>query len=102
MKMYISGKITGLDINEAQRLFQEAEDYLIKQGHEPVNPFKVFPFEQSANHTWKQCLLADIEALFECQGIYMLANWVDSRGARIEKAIAHELELELYFQRILV
>jgi hypothetical protein len=40
MKIYISGKITGLVYEDALRMFAEAEKTLEDLGHEPVNPMR--------------------------------------------------------------
>ena len=40
----------------------------------------------------------NIEVLFCCDAIYMLKDWGMSRGARIEYAIAKELNLKIFFE----
>ncbi len=43
MKIYISGKISGLPLEEARDKFQLAENRLRMGGYEPVNPLKINP-----------------------------------------------------------
>ena len=40
----------------------------------------------------------DISALMKCDAIYMLNDWGQSRGARIEYVIAKELGLEIIYE----
>lgn len=97
MKTYISGKITGLELTEAQALFQAAEDVLRGTKCEPVNPMKIAPY--NPDWEWHHYMAAYVEALFTCEAIYMLSNWADSRGARIEHAIAEQMGLKITYQR---
>ena len=87
--IYISGKITGLSIEEAMENFLKAEKHLIdKCDCYVINPMNK-PIEEGK--TWGQYMLEDIEKLFECEAIYMLSNWEDSKGAKIEYAIAKNM-----------
>lgn len=95
MKVYISGKITGLDYEEAVKLFSQAEDYLLSIGMEPVNPLKNgLPISAS----WVNHMVRDIEMLMGCEAIYLLTNWFESRGARIERNIAVEMGMDVMFE----
>lgn len=95
MKTYISGKITGLDKADFEQRFAAAEKELIEVGFEPVNPCKI---AHDHDCTWESYMLCDIKALFECQAIYMLNNWRNSAGARIEHAIAIEKGMKVFYQ----
>jgi hypothetical protein len=95
-KVYISGKMSGLEYVEYSRHFGMVEELLVGRGVEVVNPVKIKP--KCVAPEYKDYMLADIGALWDCDGIYMLANWRDSRGARIEHAIALELGLEVYYE----
>jgi len=95
--VYISGKITGLDYQQAFANFERAEKFLIEQGFEPVNPMK--KVSEQEGKTWKEYMLEDIAMLWDCDAIYLLSNWTDSRGAKIEYVIARQLELKIVFER---
>ncbi len=95
MKIYISGKITGLPITEARQCFDDVEALLEEIGLEPVNPMKK---KLSDNATWEQHMVKDIELLLRCDAIYMMANWVDSKGAQIEYDIATRMGLDFLFE----
>jgi len=98
MKIYISGQITGLFIEEAKNQFKEAEVLLKEKGHEVINPFNIIP--NNPDPKWGDYMLADIKELFACDAIYLLKNWNRSIGARIEKRIAEEMNLKCYIQGI--
>lgn len=91
-KIYISGKISGLPIDEVRLKFAASEKYLLSLGHEPVNPFVI---HEACNLTWKEFILKDIALLFECDGILLQKDWTDSNGARIEHKIAQVLGMEI-------
>jgi hypothetical protein len=97
-RIYISGKISGLDILEAARNFQEAESYLIinYENIDVVNPMRESPYEK--DKTWEQYMLEDINLLFSCDSIFMLENWKSSKGARIEHNIAVEMGKIILYQ----
>lgn len=87
-KIYISGQITGLDMKHVKTRFFEAEELLKSIGLDPVNPLKNGLPEEAS---WERHMIRDIEMLFECDGVLMLSNWHQSKGARIERSIANEL-----------
>lgn len=95
MRIYISGKITGLDIKEAQAIFSAKEAALREAGHVPVNPMEEVPYEP--DWTWEQYMVEDIRLLLACEAICMLDNWKDSKGARCEHALAEQLGLEIIY-----
>jgi hypothetical protein len=96
MKIYISGKITGLPINKVVEKFKWHSGILEMKGYLPVNPIDVSPFAEDKE--WEDYMIDDIAALFKCDAIYMLKDWGQSKGARIEYQIAKELGLQILFE----
>ena len=92
MKIYISGKISGLPTDQVTAKFQQAEQQIQAFGHEPVNPINN---GLGSEASWNEHLVADVALLLECDAIYFLPDWVESRGARIEAKIAQEYGLEI-------
>ena len=90
-KVYISGKITGRE-KEAEKEFAEAEKKLTAAGLTPVNPFS---FNKDHDQTWESYMRVCIIELCKCNTIYMLPNWKDSRGARLEYKLAKKLGLHV-------
>lgn len=92
MKIYIAGKITGLVYEDALRAFAEAAAEVERCGHVPVNPMAVNGLDGDGQpHAWAEYMKRDIPHLLACDAIYLLPNWKDSKGARLEKHIAEEL-----------
>lgn len=97
LKIYISGKITGIDVQVAQEYFETVEKELVKAGHTPINPMKLVPYHPDL--TWLDYMKEDLAALLACDAILMLDNWTDSKGARVEHAVAKEFGLQLYYSK---
>jgi hypothetical protein len=95
MKWYISGKISGLPTDQVTAKFQQAEQQIRAFGHEPVNPINN---GLGSEASWNEHLVADVALLLECDAIYLLKDWGDSRGSRIEANIAEECGLQIVHQ----
>lgn len=96
MKIYISGKISGLPIKSVIEKFKWHSGFLRMKGYEPINPIEVSPYSEQKG--WSDYMAEDIAALLKCEAIYMLKDWGQSRGARIEYQIAKELGLQIFFE----
>jgi len=95
MKIYISGKISGLDRQEVIRKFTVAESVLVKQGHDVVNPLRNgIPYEAP----WEMHIAMDIIHLISCDAIYLLPCWEESRGAMLERNIAELTGKKILYQ----
>jgi hypothetical protein len=94
MKIYISGKITGIE-DKAPGIFEAAQKRLGSLGHEVVNPITI---NHEHDKSWGSYMKADVKALCDCDAIYMLSNWKDSRGATIERKIAMLLGLSVIYE----
>lgn len=103
-KIYISGQITGLPIEEAMMKFSWAETYLTEKGFDVVNPMALSEHEAitklplSESERWLLHMKVDIKALMDCTDIFMLQNWGNSKGAKIERNIAIQLGLNVHHQ----
>lgn len=100
MKVYFSGKINGLELREAKNNFALAiaEFEFLFRGSvsRSINPFNIKPLLGIEKY-WCY-MIADIFQLLKCDTIYMLNNWKDSRGAKIELAIAILTRKKILFQ----
>lgn len=77
MKVYISGKITGKF--DYRKKFKRAENKLIKLGHSVLNPATMpigLNYDDYMHISYAMIDCADC--------LYMLDNWKDSKGARLE------------------
>jgi len=94
-KIYISGKITGLEKEEAEEAFEKAEYGLRNKGWDVVNPMKI---ERAHDLSWESYMKNDIKALLDCDAVFMLKGWEDSRGARVENDIVRALKIMWFTQ----
>lgn len=88
-KIYICGKITGME-EEAKQLFENAHCQLQQMGFEVVNPFLL---NHNHDKQWESYMKVCIKALMDCNYIYLLPNWRESRGAVLEQQIAQTLNI---------
>lgn len=94
MKIYISGKISGIEIDAAY-YFASAEQELKSLGYEVINPMTL---SHEHDKSWHSYMKEDVKALCECDEIFMLSNWTDSKGAIIEHTIAMYLGIKVKYQ----
>ena len=82
MIVYIAGKISGLP-DMGKDAFDEAEKMLKAAGHQVLNPSRIgAPLPKKCYMPICMSMLAQADA------IYLLENWVDSPGARLEREFA--------------
>lgn len=89
-KVYISGPITGVDFGN-RFAFSCASNALELCGYEVVDPSEVQLDDEA---TWADYMKADLKLLLDCDFIYMLEGWEDSKGARLERELAENLGIE--------
>lgn len=99
-RIYLSGKITGLTPQECGRNFRMA-GWKLQRDHgndnvEIINPLMIKPF--LGIKTWFFHMISDLWQLRKCHTIYMLSNWQESRGAKIEKKFAEFLNKKVMYQ----
>lgn len=94
MKIYIAGKISGLDRKEAEANFLRAEEVLTKMGHKPVSPYG----KGSYRWSWEENMKVVLKHLLDCEGIYMLSNYTDSLGAMVELDLAKKLNMHVMYE----
>lgn len=87
-RIYISGKIGDPHNPHVRPKFNSAAQQLAAADFEPVNPLdNGLP----ADAPWIEHILADLRLLATCDGVYLLPDWTDSDGARIECLFAELL-----------
>lgn len=96
-KIYISGKITGVE--NYREKFIKAEQYL-RTNYPEAEIFNPGTFQFfGGTKTWSDYMRYDIERLVKCDTIYMLKNWRTSKGAKLEKRIAEELGFNVLYEQ---
>lgn len=84
-KIYISGPISGHDIEERRAAFAAVESMLREEGLEVVNPLNV-AFPEDCTH--EQYMRVDIALLIGCDYIYLMEGWMESYGCVAEMHVA--------------
>lgn len=93
--IYISGKIS--DVSRERELlnmtlFNIVEEQLTAQGYEVFNPAKL----EIDGGTWEYYLARDLKWIIDNKpDLYLLANWQESKGARLEVEFAELLGLKI-------
>jgi hypothetical protein len=93
MKVYISGMIS--DSRDYEARFNQAEHLIREAGQIPINPAK---YGSPTDRTWLYYMKEGIAELLNCDAIYMLNGWGDSRGATLERHIATQLDMPVFSQ----
>lgn len=94
--IYIAGKVSGEDYDECYSKFNKAQIYCEKEfGQLAYNPLKRVP----QNWSWLRQMLYCIRNLKRnCDKIYMLKDWKESKGARWEHRIAKRNKINIYYE----
>lgn len=95
VKIFISGKITGLNYYYAYQKFSNAEKQLEKQGYKVINPM----VKCKRTWPWIRCMAVCLWHLLRSDCIFMLQDWDYSRGAKIEHFIAHYTGKNIIYQK---
>ena len=93
MKIYISGKISGLDPNDIRAAFYQAAHEISLRGNTPINPLEN---GLKPERPWILHMVVDIWMLIRCDAIHMLPDWEDSRGAKVEYKVAKLLRKQIF------
>lgn len=94
-KIYLSGGISGRNYVQVRDEFDYVEEYFIYHGHDVVNPAKFGVDER----TWEEYMKMSIIEMMSCDAVFMLDGWQNSRGATIERNLAWNLNMPVYYQK---
>lgn len=79
-KVYIAGKITGLDRNTVEFNFNRWKNRLILLGYEVVSPIDIV----DETTPWNEAMYICLFHLSKCDKVLFMDNWTQSKGASIE------------------
>lgn len=96
-KIYISGKISGLDKEIAIANFAAAEASFNKEYTDVVNPINNGLKE---TRPWILHMIVDVFNMLRCSHVCFLSNYTDSRGAMIEYKIANLFGKQILYARL--
>lgn len=105
-RIYIAGKISGENPAATEEKFAAARNYLKEKYSQVIDPYQLIKEKNelivlSGGRPWddindRQSILKFcIWNLMDCQAIYLLPDWQESRGALIEAQIAKALDMEI-------
>jgi len=77
---FISGKVSGLDYQVVSDKFKDTADFLRESGMVPLNPLN----HVTPDMSWEASMEITLALLKDCDMIYMISGWQDSKGARKE------------------
>lgn len=97
MKIYIAGKISGLNRKDVIKKFEAAQKSLSKKGHQVFIPCVLPAYEEVSHEDYLHICYAIIDV---CDAVYMLSDWQQSEGARLEYEYAIENNKQIIFQKI--
>ena len=100
-RVYISGPVSSIGLEEARRRFGEAEKHLQKHGYRTSNPTKMTLCVWLAQHGhYRLCLWLQLLWMSAtCQCIYLLDGWHTSDGARAERAVARVMGITALYEQ---
>lgn len=88
MRVYVAGKVTGEDSYVVKAKFGHAATLLRKHGHTVFNPMETLSIMTMRGFEYKDVMKMCLQAVSLCDAIYLLNDWVDSAGARMEREFA--------------
>ena len=99
MRIYLSGKITGREKEEYTKQFARAENFYKAGGFDVVNPVTIGEavLKNNPKAKWEDFMAEDLKALKTCTHIVLLEGWEESKGAKMEKAEAEKMGLEIMY-----
>ena len=91
-KMYLSGPMTGLP-NYNHELFNRVAQEFRQVGFSVCSPAEFFDGDTTKER--KEYMREAVKYMLEADTIVLLPGWQESKGARLEAAIATELDLTI-------
>lgn len=81
MKIYISLPISGLNIDTCKERANRIKKKITQKGHEAITPFDVCP---STQKTYAYYMGKYIQAIIQCDTIFLLSGWSESASCNLE------------------
>lgn len=95
MKVYVAGKISGLDRKSAGEKFASTAEKLKADGHEVFVPTVLPDYPNVPHEDYMHVCYAIIDI---CDAVYMLKDWQDSKGARLERNYALDWDKWVFYE----
>tara|TARA_R110002051_G_scaffold297875_1_gene364457 strand:+ start:746 stop:1087 length:342 start_codon:yes stop_codon:yes gene_type:complete len=95
MKVYLSGPISHNP--DAEEQFSKAEEKVKLWAEEVSNPMQLGQY-CPVKDNWAELMKNAIKLMMECDSIYLIRGWGSSKGAIMEKFIAEELDMPIFYE----
>lgn len=94
-KLYISGSITG-DLNFKQK-FRDYADYIDQNytQYDVINPAEIVLPNLC---DWEDYMCICLHLLNQCDAIFMLPDWKNSKGACVEHETAIKMNIPIFYE----
>ena len=108
MKIYISGPITGYDLDERRQTFDKARKEIEKwverwnklsHSHTEVAIFSP-PHAYKEGMTYEDIMRYDIEQLLTCDMICFMKGWRESKGCNVEEQVARACGIKVFLDNL--
>lgn len=94
MKVYIAGKVSGLEVKQAEMNFWKTEKELHERGFETINPIRLV---KNRKEEWTPAMKITIAGMMQADVVYMQPDHVYSSGSTIERIIALSIGMPIFF-----
>ena len=95
MRIYISGPITGVSVEDAVMAFANTESQLVYLGHKVYNPLTIAGFLPD-NFAHKDYMDVDLLVLAKCDAADFMPGWSHSEGCKIERRFCEEHGIHIF------
>lgn len=95
MKVYIAGKVTGLENSDIFKKFHESGKQFKKNGHLVMSPAVLILNEGFEHSDYMHICFAMIDV---CDAVYMQKDWQQSKGARMELRYAKNSKKQILYE----
>ena len=96
-KIYVAGKVSGLDRDKTRYKFGYTSARLREKGYAVINPFAMLDDTRGYLDREAEMTIC-FAAISACDAVYMLEDWSDSPGARAEHKFALDHGKEIIYQ----
>lgn len=100
-RVYISGPISGHDLEKRRKEFKIVQNYLEFRGYEVFNPMENgLPAEATTHQHMHRDLSVLTREEEPFDAIYMMKKWLHSAGCKLEFDVATAIGMKVIFQEL--